>query len=117
MIELRDMNRDGGVVDASDNGNNGGQGDSRATNDAFFEQVLQQAVVKCKAVGDYLQASLLFTNTAGILRKFGCPERLIDCYDLQVAEFYGRKNAADNTVRNLIELVMDNHGSISHKEC
>ena len=83
---------------------------------AVFERLLNQLLSKCQAAPDYLTASFVFNTSVRGLRAFGCPESLIDDYDLRLSTFFGRKNEVTGAARDIVELFMDNHGNINNNK-
>ena len=78
-----------------------------------FRKLLDEVLARCKATPDYLTADFTFNTSVKSLRAFGCPESLIEEYDMRLAEFFGRRNEVNGAAKTLIELIMDNHSNIN----
>lgn len=114
MNSSRNEHRDGVGVPTPEPCESEGQQASRDV--AVFERLLNQLLSKCQAAPDYLTASFVFNTSVRGLRAFGCPESLIDDYDLRLSTFFGRKNEVTGAARDIVELFMDNHGNINNNK-
>ena len=94
----------------------GNEGPKDSRKDGRYITALERLVTKCKAAADYSTANFGFDTGTQVLRTLGCPEELIEIYDLKLAAFFSRKNEVTDAARNIIELFMDNHGNINNNK-